>query len=245
MLLAGPVQAEEIVLKSGLTIQGQIFERTEEWIKVKASGVDMLYYLNEITSIDGKAVGVSDSPAKLAAQPSVSGHNVEPPSAVTVSSKSLEGAIKETITGSPALKTLENDQPSVRMATGESVKTANKMKPHEVVIILCVMLFLVAMAAILFCYPVFLIAKKTGTQYPFFAFIPILNLYLLCKISGRPVWWIIPYLLPFVNLIIDVLVWMSISRIRQKPEWLGIISVVPILNLCMIWYVALSDETWG
>lgn len=240
ILLAGPVLAEEIILKSGVTIQGQVLERSEKWIKVKASGVDMLYYLNEITSIDGNAVGISDSPFKLAAQPSVSGQNVEPPPAGAISSASLEGAIKETITGSP-----ETNPSSVRMTTGESFKSANKLTTKDVIVIFLVLLFLVVIVAVLFCYPVFLIAKKTGTQYPYFAFIPVLNLYLLCKIAGRPVWWIIPYLLPFVNLIIDILVWMSISKSRQKPEWLGILSVVPILNLCMIWYVALSDESWS
>lgn len=240
ILLAGPVLAEEIILKSGVTIQGQVLERSEKWIKVKASGVDMLYYLNEITSIDGNAVGISDSPFKLAAQPSVSGQNVEPPPAGAISSASLEGAIKETITGSP-----ETNPSSVRMTTGESFKSANKLTTKDVIVIFLVLLFLVFVLAFLFCYPVFLIAKKTGTPYPYFAFIPILNLYLLCKIAGRPAWWVIMYILPFLNLIIDIIVWVDIAKVRQKPMWLGILSVVPILNLCMIWYVALSDESWS
>jgi hypothetical protein len=235
-LWAGPVLSEEIVLKSGVTIQGQILERSDQWIKMQASGLDVLYYLDEIVSIDGNPVGISDSPARLAVPPSASVQSAEPPPAA-VSSVTIEEAVKGTIAGPP-----KGSQSSVTMTTGRGVKSASKLTPKDVVVIFLVMLFLVSIAVILFCYPVFVIAKKTGAQYPFFAFIPILNLYLLCKIADRPVWWLILYLLPFVSLVIDVLVWINIAKLRHKPEWLGILSIVPFLNLVMFWYVALSDR---
>jgi len=36
--------------------------------------------------------------------------------------------------------------------------------------------------------------------------IPIYNLYILLKIVGKPAWWILLYLIPFVNFIIAVIV---------------------------------------
>ena len=36
-------------------------------------------------------------------------------------------------------------------------------------------------------------------------FVPIYNLYLVCKISGRPEWWLILFFIPLVNIVIGVL----------------------------------------
>ncbi len=35
----------------------------------------------------------------------------------------------------------------------------------------------------------YIIAKKTNTPYPWLAWIPIANIYLMCKIGGKPGWW--------------------------------------------------------
>ncbi len=47
-------------------------------------------------------------------------------------------------------------------------------------------------------------------------------------------------LVPFVNLIIFILIWMDIAKILGKPAWLGILILVPFVNLAMMWYLALS-----
>lgn len=43
---------------------------------------------------------------------------------------------------------------------------------------------------IFFAVMLFLIAKKTGTPFPWLAFIPIANLYLMVQIAGKPIWWL-------------------------------------------------------
>ena len=35
--------------------------------------------------------------------------------------------------------------------------------------------------------------------------IPFLNIYFMCKIAGRPGWWLILMLIPFVNIIILII----------------------------------------
>jgi len=45
--------AETILLKSGKKIDGQIVERTDKYIKVNISGVNVPYFFDEIRSIDG------------------------------------------------------------------------------------------------------------------------------------------------------------------------------------------------
>lgn len=132
-------------------------------------------------------------------------------------------------------------QASQASVSGESSMVSRNMPVHEIIIIIMVVLMIFGFIVVLICFPVFLIAQKTGTPNPYFAFIPILNYYLLCKISGRPVWWVVLYLVPFVNLIIDVLVWMDLARVRNKPSWIGILVILPLVNLGVMWYLALSD----
>jgi len=44
------------------------------------------------------------------------------------------------------------------------------------------------------------------------ALIPIYNTYVLCKIAGRPGWWVLLFFVPFVNIVVAILVWNTISR---------------------------------
>jgi hypothetical protein len=42
--------------------------------------------------------------------------------------------------------------------------------------------------------------------------IPFYNTYLLCKVAGRPGWWLILFFIPFVNIIIWLIVALNISE---------------------------------
>ena len=42
--------------------------------------------------------------------------------------------------------------------------------------------------------------------------IPIYNLYVLCKIAGRPGWWLLLMMIPLVNLIIMIVVYVDIAK---------------------------------
>ena len=85
------------------------------------------------------------------------------------------------------------------------------------------------------------IAAKTNTPEGWMAWIPFANLYLMCRIAGKPAWWIVLFFIPFVNLVIGILVWMGIAEARQKPAWLGVLMIVPIANLIIPAHLAFSD----
>jgi hypothetical protein len=42
--------------------------------------------------------------------------------------------------------------------------------------------------------------------------IPFYNAYLLLKVAGRPGWWLILYFIPLVNIIIELIVSIDISK---------------------------------
>ena len=85
------------------------------------------------------------------------------------------------------------------------------------------------------------IAKKTNTPNGWMAWIPIVNIFLMLNIAKKPLWWFILCLIPLVNIIILIIVWMAIAEARQKPNWWGILMIVPLVNLIVPGYLAWAD----
>jgi hypothetical protein len=252
-MLTVPVSAEELTLISGMTIKGNIIERSDHKIKIRASGVDVTYYLDEIRSIDGKPV---ESSAPVEAKVVNAPKRAEPvikeeiaktaqpviEAAVEAQAQRLEEVIEAVETGAPVLSEQINLPADPVPVSLERSPKRKPMTATQYVTVAMITLGVIGFIFVVACYPVFLIAKKTNAAYPYFAFIPILNYYLLCKIAGRPVWWLILYLVPLVGLAVDVIVWMDIAKVRNKPNWMGVLILVPLANLGMMWYLALSDQ---
>ncbi len=88
------------------------------------------------------------------------------------------------------------------------------------------------------------IASKTGTPNGWFAFIPILNLYLLCKVAGHSGWWMLAILfVPLLDIIVTIWFWVDIAKRRNQQAWLGILMIIPIANLIIPGILAFSDGT--
>jgi hypothetical protein len=85
------------------------------------------------------------------------------------------------------------------------------------------------------------IAKKTNTENAWFAWIPILNVFLMLMIAKKPLWWFILLLIPFVNIVISIIVWMAMAEARGKPSWIGILMLIPVLNIIIPGYLAWSQ----
>lgn len=85
------------------------------------------------------------------------------------------------------------------------------------------------------------IADKTNTENGWLAWIPIVNIYLMCKIAELPGWWLILFFIPIVNIVILIIIWMKIAEACKKSNWLGILIIIPIVNLAIIGYLAFSE----
>lgn len=108
-----------------------------------------------------------------------------------------------------------------------------------------IMLFLLIIFLVVYIYMAICLmkmAKKTNTPNAWFAWIPILNVILMLQIAKKPLWWIILFLIPLVNIVMAIIVWMEIAKALGKPEWLGILMIVPIANLIVPGYLAFSHN---
>jgi hypothetical protein len=106
------------------------------------------------------------------------------------------------------------------------------------------LMFILAIVAAVYVYmalALHTIATKTGTENPWLAWIPIVNLVLPIMIAKKPIWWIVLCFIPLVNLVILVIVWMEVAKARRKPDWLGILMIVPIGNLIVPGILAWTD----
>ncbi len=90
-------------------------------------------------------------------------------------------------------------------------------------------------------YATYTIAKKTNTQNAWFAWIPILNLILLLRIARKSLWWIIGMLIPFVNIIVTIWVWMKVAEERRRPSWWGILMIIPVVNWVILYLMAFQE----
>ena len=73
-------------------------------------------------------------------------------------------------------------------------------------------------------------------------FVPIYNVMLLLEIVGRPTWWIILFLIPFVNLIVMVIVCVDIAKSFGKDVVYGVL--LALVGLIMWPVLAFSDATY-
>jgi|SRR5271154_7135214 hypothetical protein len=85
------------------------------------------------------------------------------------------------------------------------------------------------------------IAEKTQTPNAWLAWIPIANVILMINVARKPIWWIVLFFIPLVNVVVSVILWMAIAEARHKPSWWGILTIIPVLNLVAIAYLAWSD----
>ena len=77
---------------------------------------------------------------------------------------------------------------------------------------------LVALVLIVAMWKVFTKAGQPGWA----SIIPIYNLYIWCKIVGRPWWWILLMLIPFVNFIVCIILCIDLAKSFGKGVGFGI-----------------------
>lgn len=107
-----------------------------------------------------------------------------------------------------------------------------------------VMTFLLVTCAAVYIYMALAlqtIATKTSTANGWLAWIPIANLILMLNVAKKPLWWIVLFIIPLVNIVIAIMVWMAVAEARGKPNWWGVLVIVPVANIVVPGYLAWSD----
>jgi hypothetical protein len=94
---------------------------------------------------------------------------------------------------------------SALLAQTTDVETQAQAAPSPMFIIVCLAVAVLMIAAL---WKVFSKAGQPGWA----SIIPIYNTYIMCKIAGRPGWWVLLMFIPLVNFIIAIILLIDISK---------------------------------
>lgn len=83
-------------------------------------------------------------------------------------------------------------------------------------------------------------AKKLGVDNAWMAFVPILNVYLMNTMAGLDTWMFLLVLVPGVNFVYMIYVYMKIAERRGFENWVGLLILVPFIGIFIPAYIA-----WG
>lgn len=101
--------------------------------------------------------------------------------------------------------------------------------------------FLYLLNYVLISVCLFIIAHKSGHPWKWLALVPVVNLWLMCDMADVPLYYIFLFLLPYGNLILTAWLWMRISEYTNKPQWLGLLMIVPLVNVAVALYMAFYE----
>ena len=84
-------------------------------------------------------------------------------------------------------------------------------------------------------------AQKIGlSDCAWWAWIPIVGMFLLFKMASKPWWWFFLCLVPLVNIVVFAVLWYEAAKACNVPPIWGILVLVPVLNLIALGVMAFS-----
>jgi hypothetical protein len=81
-----------------------------------------------------------------------------------------------------------------------------------------------------FSYTLMVIGEKLNVPNAWLAWIPIANIWVMCRAAGKPGWWVLLFFIPLVNLIFGIWVIFAIPPRLNKSRWLGLLVFLPVLG---------------
>ncbi len=79
------------------------------------------------------------------------------------------------------------------------------------------------------------ISRDLAVSRSWFAWIPILNVYLACRIVGKGILWTVLCLLPVVNGIMYIIICFKLARVCGKGRLYGFLQLIPFVNFVALW----------
>lgn len=102
--------------------------------------------------------------------------------------------------------------------------------------------FLFAIAVYIYAaYCLYTIGKKTNTPNEWMAWVPIVNVFYMLQIARLSLWWFLGFLIPFLNLVVIIYVWIKIAEMRHRGALWGILMIVSPVNLVLLWFLAFTE----
>ena len=124
---------------------------------------------------------------------------------------------------------------------GQSMPSiAHKIDPALMAGMGMVVLIVLAVLYIYSSLCLYLIAKKLNVEAAWTAWVPLLQVWAFLRSAGKSLAWILLLLVPLVNAIVGVYLWICITENLGKNKWLGLLMLLPVVNLIFLGMLAFS-----
>ena len=90
-------------------------------------------------------------------------------------------------------------------------------------------------------YCLYTIYEKLGEQNAWFAWVPILNNWIMYKAGDQSPWWIVGLFIPLVNFVALIFLLMAFIKIVEKlgkSPWLILLMIIPLVNFVVLYNFA-------
>ncbi len=249
LFIAGCAFADTLTLKSGQQIEGKIIEKNSDSVRIDSFGVELTYFLKEIDQINGEKIGFA---AKEVNPQVIEEAKPQVPSSAEADKKITEvPAVPEDKKEPQSLFQQYPKQGNKPAPLSIPQRADPKLKKAKVALTMGVVLVLFFIFAVSYAYSAFclqLIAQKASQGPLWLAWVPVANLFLMCKIAGLKYQWLlillasfIPFSGPVAIAVFFVFLCYKIALSLNKPAWLGILMLVPLANFVVMGYLAFSD----
>jgi len=166
------------------------------------------------------------------------------PLRIDVEEKVLEDAAKTY--AAKVLPNLETGNPALECGLPASMFSLSAGAVPLIVIAIVFLLSLASYAYISYCLQ--LVAQKTDTPNSWFAWVPIMSFILLFDIAEKPRYWafslflsLVPFLGGLLMLAVSCFIFWEICLRRNKPGWVAILLLLPVVQFFAWGYLAFSD----
>jgi hypothetical protein len=142
---------------------------------------------------------------------------------------------------SPEPKKLIPDQGIQTQVTEIPYSPTKKDKPFNLLVFIIYLISIIAFY-VYFSLCLFSIAKRLHISEPWTAWIPIVNIWTIVSSAGKPWWWIFLLFVPIINIFIGIYLWICITENLGKNKLLGLLMLLPLINLIFLGFLAFSRE---
>ena len=86
------------------------------------------------------------------------------------------------------------------------------------------------------------IALKLNVSGFWMVWLPLMNVWLMVKMANKSFLYFLGLFIPLVNIFVFISIWMNIFEYLARPRWLGVLMIVPGINIILLWYLACTRK---
>jgi len=102
------------------------------------------------------------------------------------------------------------------------------------------LLLILVVCYIYFSLCLYKIAQKLDIHAAWTAWVPIVQVWTFLTAAGKSLAWVLLMFVPLVNIIVGVYLWMCITENLGRNKWLGLLMLIPLVNLVFLGILAFS-----